>query len=109
MILEQVNGEVGMFYHYFNSKQEVFDKAVEFFFKRSGERFSAIMNKTNNHVMPRARFEQLYDCYTDSIDELSQLAKGSIHWSVLCALHEQTLEAVLPAFRLMIYELLQAA
>lgn len=109
MILERVNGEVGMFYHYFNSKQGVFDKAVELFFKKSGERFSAIMNKSANHITPRSRLEQLYDCYTNSMAELTQLANGSIHWSILYALHEQTLEAMLPAFQVMIHEFLQAA
>lgn len=109
MILEQVNGEVGMFYHYFNSKQEVFDKAVELFFKKSGEKFSIIMNKATNHITPKSRLEQLYDCYSGCMEELSKLANGSVHWSVLYALHNKTLEAILPAFRSMIDELLQAA
>lgn len=106
MILEHVNGEVGMFYHYFNSKQEVFDKAVAFFFKRSGEKISAIVTK---HSTLRFMLEQLYNCYTSSMEELSQLANGSIHWSILYALHDQTLEAMLPAFRSMIHGLLQEA
>lgn len=106
MILEHVNGEVGMFYHYFNSKQEVFDKAVELFFKKSGEKISAVVT---NHGSPRFMLEQLYDCYTSSMEELSQLANGSIHWSILYAMHDQTLEAMLPAFRSMIHGLLQAA
>ncbi|KAF5060010.1 Bacterial regulatory protein, tetR family [anaerobic digester metagenome] len=106
MILEHVNGEVGMFYHYFNSKQEVFDKSVEFFFKKSGEKFSAIVT---NYTTPRFMLEQLYDCYASSMEELSQLANGSIHWSILYALHDQTLEAMLPAFQSMIHGLLQAA
>lgn len=106
MILEHVNGEVGMFYHYFNSKQEVFDKSVEFFFKKSGEKISAIVT---NSATPRFMLEQLYDCYTSSMEELSQLANGSIHWSILYALHDQTLEAMLPTFRWMIHRLLQAA
>jgi len=37
MILERVGGEVGMFYHYFDSKQEVFDKAFQHFMKKQGE------------------------------------------------------------------------
>lgn len=106
MILEHVNGEAGMFYHYFSSKQEVFDKAVELFFKKSGEKISAVVTK---HVIPRLMLEQLYDCYTSSMEELSQLANGSIHWSILYAMHDQTLEAMLPAFRSMIHGLLQAA
>lgn len=31
MILNTVNGEVGMFYHYFSSKQELFYKSLEHF------------------------------------------------------------------------------
>ena len=32
MIMEIVNGEIGMFYHYFKSKEELFDRVVEKFF-----------------------------------------------------------------------------
>lgn len=109
MILEQVDGEVGMFYHYFNSKQEVFNKAIEVFFKKTGEKFSDLMQKPTEHITPRARLEQLYACYTSSMDDFDRLAHGAVHWSVLYALHEQTLEAMLPAFRMMVFELLRTA
>ena len=109
MILKQINGEVGMFYHYFSMKQEVFDKAVELFFQRSGERFSALMSKTTNPITPRARLEQLYSNYSSTMEDFSQLANGAIHWSVWYALHDQTLKAMAPAFDVMILELLQAA
>ena len=33
MILDKVHGEVGMFYHYFKSKEELFQKVVERFFQ----------------------------------------------------------------------------
>ena len=42
MILERVGGEVGMFYHYFQSKQEVFNKAFEVFMKKQGEQLSSL-------------------------------------------------------------------
>lgn len=32
MILDRVGGEVGMFYHYFKSKEELFQKVVDRFF-----------------------------------------------------------------------------
>ena len=33
MILDRVGGEVGMFYHYFKSKEELFQQVVERFFR----------------------------------------------------------------------------
>ena len=34
MILGRVGGEVGMFYHYFSSKEELFDIVVDRFFRQ---------------------------------------------------------------------------
>ncbi|MCC0651954.1 MULTISPECIES: TetR/AcrR family transcriptional regulator [unclassified Clostridioides] len=109
MILNEVGGEVGMFYHYFSSKQELFDEALRLFMKIQGERTSKLMSQKSDKISPRMRLEQLIECYDSGMDEFSKLSDGAIHWSVLSSIHSLTLEAILPSFRTMIIEILRLA
>ena len=43
MIMNEVGGEIGMFYHYFKSKDMLFDTVVERFFKEYSENFEAVL------------------------------------------------------------------
>ena len=48
MIMEIVNGEIGMFYHYFKSKDMLFDQVVESFFKKFRDEFEAMLESCEN-------------------------------------------------------------
>ena len=109
MILERVGGEVGMFYHYFQSKQEVFNKAFEVFMKRQGEQLSSLMSEKLNNMTPRKRLEHLKTGYIKAMSDYAKLSSNNIHWTVLSTLHEMTLEAMLPSFTVMLMEILQFA
>ncbi len=109
MILDQVGGEVGMFYHYFTSKQEVFDKSFELFMQKQGVQFSQLLNQQSEHITPRMRLEQLRDCYISGMREYEKLSNGTIHWTVLSALHNLTLESMRPSFATTLVEILKAA
>jgi len=110
MILEQVGGEIGMFYHYFSSKQELFDKAFELFMKMQGEWFSSLMSQESDTITPRMRLEQLWECYANGMNDFAKLSGGdTIHWSVLYAIHDLTIKAMLPSFRTMIIHIFQTA
>ena len=43
MIMNEVGGEIGMFYHYFKSKDMLFEQVVERFFKNYREKFEAML------------------------------------------------------------------
>ena len=109
MILERVGGEVGMFYHYFQSKQEVFNKAFELFMKRQGEQLSSLMSEKLNSMTPRKRLEHLKVGYMQAMGDYAKLSSNNIHWTVLSTLHEMTLNAMLPSFSAMLTEILQFA
>lgn len=109
MILERVGGEVGMFYHYFQSKQEVFNKAFEVFMKKQGEQLSSLMSEKLNNMTPRKRLEHLKAGYIKAMNDYAKLSSNNIHWTVLSTLHEMTLEAMLPSFTAMLIEILQFA
>lgn len=108
MILEQVGGEVGMFYHYFASKQEVFDNAFQYFMKRQGEKFSLLMEEQPNDITYRKKIEQIIECYDTGMSDYKAQFSKNIHWTVASALHDMALEAMFPAFKKLIFALVQS-
>ena len=91
-ILSAVNGEIGMFYHYFHYQDEIFEAAVDLYLANFVTQFTAIAQM---------------DIFTDQIDSLLELFAHSsqgyvdmgaqnLHWSVSLALHQRTLNTMLP-------------
>ena len=104
MILDKVGGEVGMFYHYFNSKQEVFDQAFEVFMKRQGNKFTLVLDSRQTNATLRQKVERLVDCYDNSMQEYKNVFSGKVHWTVASALHDMTIQAMRPAFQNMMVD-----
>ncbi len=98
MIMNEVGGEIGMFYHYFKSKDMLFDMVVERFFKEYREKFEAVLLtcKTREDFV-----KTLVPIYEKSMEDFGKL-KGNIHWTVQAAMHEGTLIALQPAIRSLI-------
>ena len=48
MIMDAVGGEIGMFYHYFKSKDALFDEVVKHFFERFAEQFEDILARCDS-------------------------------------------------------------
>lgn len=109
MIVAAVGGEIGMFYHYFNSKQEVFDKAFELFHQKQCEHLSSLMDSEDDKMTPFKRLEQLRIGYMSAISDYTKLSDGAIHWTVLSAMHEMTLNAMIPSFKKMLIDILKFA
>ncbi len=93
MILEKVGGEVGMFYHYFRSKEELFDIVTERFFARYVRTFEEL----TEGVTDTADFPRLFlPVYETAMSQYRQI-EGHMHWTVRFAMHDMTLLALLPA------------
>lgn len=108
MILEQVEGEVGMFYHYFHSKQEVFDKAFQHFMKKQGDKFSSMMEEQSTDMTCQKKIEQIIKFYDAGMSDYNFLFSNKVHWTVASALHDMTLEAMLPGFKKILFILMQS-
>lgn len=93
MIMNQVGGEIGMFYHYFKSKEELFDKVVERFFKDYRERFEALIQTCNT---PEEFVDAFIPMYSESMRQFNIL-KGNIHWTVQYAMSAGTIASIKPA------------
>ena len=93
MIMDEVGGEIGMFYHYFKSKDMLFDQVVERFFQNYRKKFETVLTECENKEQ---LVEKLVPLYERSMTEFNSI-KDNIHWTVQIALHEGTLRALCPA------------
>ena len=92
MIMNEVGGEIGMFYHYFKSKDMLFDRVVDRFFEKYREKFSEVITSCNS---PADLIEKLMPLYEKSMGEFGQI-RGNMHWTVQIAMHERTLMELRP-------------
>ncbi|MBQ4529783.1 MAG: TetR/AcrR family transcriptional regulator [Lachnospiraceae bacterium] len=93
MILDKVNGEVGMFYHYFKSKDELFQKVVERFFADYRQQFSSIIEEA---VTKEEFFERLLEHYEEGMRKFHGIS-GNMHWTIQYAMSARTIEEMKPS------------
>ncbi len=93
MITDRVGGEIGMFYHYFKSKDMLFDAVADRFFRDFQRRFEALAEGCASPEEFTERFIELYD----SSMEQYALIGSRMHWTIQCAMHQRTLSAMVPA------------
>lgn len=92
-VLDQVGGEVGMFYHYFKSKEELFNVAVDRFFRQYEEDFEKIMDTVSSPEELADRLLKQYEAAMQAFGNIS----ACLHWTMAYALHDRTLTAMEPA------------
>ncbi|MBO4414891.1 MAG: TetR/AcrR family transcriptional regulator [Lachnospiraceae bacterium] len=91
-IMDRVGGEIGMFYHYFKSKEELFDKVTESFFKGYEERFGALVRGSRS---PEELVDTFLPLHSESMDSFGKI-KGNMHWTIQYAMHLKTIMALKP-------------
>ena len=92
-ILGLVGGEIGMFYHYFASKEELFDVVVDRFFRQYALGVEAMAKAVNSP-------EELVDALLPSFEEAMSRyrhVESNMHWTIRSALHERTVLSLIPA------------
>ena len=92
MIMNEVGGEIGMFYHYFKSKDMLFDCVVEKFFRDYRERFEEMLSGCDTREDFVKTFLPMYE---KSMEDFAQI-RERVHWTVQAAMHNGTLEALRP-------------
>ena len=93
MIMEIVNGEIGMFYHYFKSKEELFDRVVEKFFDDYRKKFEALILEFKT---PDDFVDSFLPLYEESMSKFD-LLRTNMHWTIQYALAGKTIESMRPA------------
>lgn len=93
MILKETGGEIGMFYHYFKSKEELFEQVVEAFFHDSQIQFSKLIAR---HSEIDDFLTDFLDYYRSNVERYNKLS-GNMHWTIQTALATQTVQAAFPS------------
>lgn len=93
MILEEAHVVTGSFYHFFPSKEALFEAVIERFLAGYTRRISAILDDDSRS------FEQIAEGIFRELQETSDryynvLQGDRLHWTVQSALHEKTLRAL---------------
>ncbi|HBB29115.1 MAG TPA: hypothetical protein DC000_07700 [Clostridiales bacterium] len=106
MILNKVGGEVGMFYHYFKSKEEIFDEAIKLFFSEYSKEVGEILNDNNDDFVKS--LNTILSHLEQTIHKYNQLNTNKFHWSMRIALNQLTIRSLVPYVTKKIIELKKA-
>lgn len=102
-IVREVGGEIGMFYHYFSSKEDIFKVVIKTCNRRSLGRFKALVQSAKE-----SRFEEVVELALKSLDHSITAYKSGLqsktHNFVLVTIHQHTLKALRPYFMKIIEE-----
>ena len=91
-VLEKVGGEVGMFYHYFKSKEELFDVVVDRFFRQ----FAVDFEKLTASVQSPEDFIAVFLPFYETSMAKYKMVEGNMHWTIRFALHDRTVLSLIP-------------
>ncbi len=96
MILEKAGVTTGSFYHFFPSKEKLFEAVVDAFLTDYASTFESICQ---DHELPvTQRYELLFSELAKRMREYyGQLGGEHLHWSIAYSLHEKTMASLLPS------------
>ena len=93
MILEEAHIVTGSFYHFFPSKEDLFEAVVEAFLKQYTQRVGNILDDETLDAKQIAE-KVLEELKTSGEKYYTELQGDKLHWTVQLALHEMTLQAM---------------
>ncbi len=99
-ILHEVGGEVGMFYHYFKSKDEIFELAVDYYLDQFIADCSEICKNDSGSFQESLNF--LVALQYASIMTFKEAWSNDCHWSMQNAIYKRTLDRLIPHIEILI-------
>ena len=99
-ILKEVGGEVGMFYHYFKSKDEVFELAIDYYLDEFISDCSEICRDDSVTFQESLNF--LIALQYASIMTFKETWSSDCHWSIQNGIYRRTLERLIPHVEILI-------
>jgi AcrR family transcriptional regulator len=95
-ILKEAGGEIGMFYHYFKSKNEIYEAVLENYNEKYISKFTEIVNCAS--LSFEEKLNQILTRLPDSISEYSQMFTEKINPEIRAVLLSRTLLKMVPLF-----------
>ena len=95
MILDEAHVVTGSFYHFFPSKEALFEAVAENFMDNYARRISCLLDDAALDM------EQIIDGFLNELGRTADtwfrmVQSDKLHWTVRCALHDKTLESMIP-------------
>ena len=94
MIQKKVGSEIGLFYYYFSSKDEVFDIAINRYMERYHTIYQSFID--NNTSEPETILIDFFGTVKKAVSDFRGDYADNLHWSVRRAIREQGLEMLCP-------------
>ena len=92
MILQEADVVTGSFYHFFASKEILFEKVIESFLSDYSNRISTIFQ--NNNLDLNEVIDRFIEELNSAVQTYFEVLEGNkLHWTVQVALHEKTLQS----------------
>ena len=101
-ILKEADGEIGMFYHYFKSKNEIYEAALEDYNEKYIAKFTEIVNSAG--LSFSEKLNQIFTRLPGSISEYSLMYTEKVDPQIMTVLHSRTLLKIVPLFEQIILE-----
>ena len=101
-ILKEVGGEIGMFYHYFKSKNEIFEAALENYNEKYIANFTEIVNSAG--LSFKEKLHQIFTRLPGSISEYNLMYTEKVNPQIMTVLLSRTLLKMVPLFEHIILE-----
>jgi len=101
-ILKEANGEIGMFYHYFKSKNEIYEAALENYNEKYIAKVTEIVNASG--LSFEKKLNQIFSGLSGSISEYSLMYTESVNSEIMTVLLSRTLYEMVPLFESIILD-----
>lgn len=104
-ILKEANGEIGMFYHYFTSKNEIYIAALSKYNESYIEALNCIVNDKTTSIYDK--FKQLLLSQNNSFTEYHSMHTDKINPDIFISLHQNTLLKIVPLIEIIIHQAIE--
>lgn len=101
-ILKEADGEIGMFYHYFESKNEIYEAALEHYNEKYIAKMTELINAPGLGF--HEKLNQIFTLLPGSLSEYSLMHSEKVNPDIMTILHGRTLLKMVPLFEKLIRE-----
>jgi AcrR family transcriptional regulator len=95
-ILKEAGGEIGMFYHYFNSKKEIYEAVLAHYNEQYVEKIAQILRDSSTSF--EEKLEQILSQLLGTISEYQLMCMEQVNIEIVTILHARTLQYIVPLF-----------
>lgn len=106
-IVKEAEGEVGMFYHHFSSKEEIFKAVLKYYNLQYISRVEGIIREEKESAFTKV-MDHIFEQLEGALEEYQEMYHQNIDSQMLSILHQNTLMAIQPLISKQLQERISA-